>query len=307
MIDLFKYVDETQTEIELPGEGTFDFSVTSLRDRAGNYAGKVILLHDVTVRHQAQEQLQQHSMALEALNARLKSLTEVKDKFVANVSHELRTPITNLKLYLDLVKTNPKKYEIYLATFARETERLANMIEGLLILSRLDQDRLELYRKPLDLNQLTVDFISDRKALAEEHDLALEFTPEVPLPPIDADANLLGQVIGILLTNAINYTESGGEVHLSTFKGASTDLPLIGLQVRDTGSGIPKSEQDDLFERFFRGKAGRQSQVPGTGLGLAIAREIIQLHDGTIEVESEGEPGKGSTFTVWLPVYPEDT
>ena len=302
MVDLYKYVDDTQTEISLPGEGTFDFHITSLRDRVGNFAGRVIVVRDITHRHLAQQQLHERTVELEVANTRLTALTKVKDEFVANVSHELRTPITNLKLYLNLVKANPKKYEAYMATFTRETERLASMIEGLLTLSRLDQESIEVYRKPLDLNQLVRDFIADREALTAERGLKLSFTPEEPLPRADGDENLIGQVIGILMTNAINYTEAGGEVELITFKGASTDLPLIGLQVRDTGAGIPKAEQETLFERFFRGKMGRKSQVPGTGLGLAIAKEIIQLHEGTIEVESEGEEGKGSTFTVWLPV-----
>ena len=112
---------------------------------------------------------------------------------------------------------------------------------------------------------------------------------------------MIGQVISILLTNAINYTPAGGSIAMRTlakdFKGKS----WAGFAVSDTGPGISLEEQKHLFERFFRGAAGRTTAAPGTGLGLAIAKEIIEKHHGRIEVQSNGVPGKGTTFLVWLP------
>jgi signal transduction histidine kinase len=111
----------------------------------------------------------------------------------------------------------------------------------------------------------------------------------------------LGQVVGILLNNAFNYTPSGGGVSVHTSQRHTDNRTWSGISVSDTGPGIPPDEQPLIFKRFFRGRVGRESQASGTGLGLSIAREIIQRHNGLLEVYSEGIPGKGTTFTVWIP------
>jgi two-component system sensor histidine kinase ResE len=116
---------------------------------------------------------------------------------------------------------------------------------------------------------------------------------------IQADRNLLEQVVSNLLTNALNYTPSGGSVQVMTKPAPSNGSDGITIHVEDTGPGIPAKERGHLFERFYRGEASRALGVPGTGLGLAISREIIELHRGSITLVSE--VGEGSTFTVWLP------
>jgi signal transduction histidine kinase len=117
-----------------------------------------------------------------------------------------------------------------------------------------------------------------------------------------ADVGLLGQVLSILLTNAISYTPSGGHVIVRTHTRQKEDDRWVGFSVSDSGPGISPEEQRQLFVRFFRGGAGRKSGIPGTGLGLAIAQEIINRHGGTIEVESDAIPGHGATFSVWIPI-----
>jgi signal transduction histidine kinase len=108
-------------------------------------------------------------------------------------------------------------------------------------------------------------------------------------------------VLSILLTNALTYTPEGGRVVVTTQLRRREGKRWAGFSVGDTGPGIPLDEQSRVFERFVRGKVGRESGVPGTGLGLALAQEIVQRHRGQIELVSEGAPGKGATFTVWLP------
>ena len=122
-----------------------------------------------------------------------------------------------------------------------------------------------------------------------------------PLPCALADEQMTGQVLSAILTNALNYTPAGGSVTVSTQIEENKGRIWTGFAVSDTGPGISVEDQERLFERFFRGKTGRASTSPGTGLGLAIAREIVYRHGGRIEVSSAGIPGKGTTFSVWLP------
>ena len=117
-----------------------------------------------------------------------------------------------------------------------------------------------------------------------------------------ADEGLLGQVLGSLLTNALNYSPQGSAITVGTSTRQQSGMSWVGISVSDNGDGITPDEMTHLFERFYRGVAGRESGQPGTGLGLSIVHEIVERHGGQVEVESEGLPSKGATFHVWLPV-----
>ncbi|MGB5062077.1 MAG: HAMP domain-containing sensor histidine kinase, partial [Candidatus Promineifilaceae bacterium] len=229
-----------------------------------------------------------------------KEIDRLKDDFVSNVSHELRTPIANLKLHHDLIKLNPAKQDTYLERQGREIDRLTIIIESLLRLSRLDQRRIEINPTPVNLLTLAQQFVSDRNTQAEKHQLKLQIIDSSSLPLVKADEKLIGQVIGIILTNAITYTPPGGSVILKGKTRQKNEQLWVGLSITDTGPGIPADELDKIFARFYRGSSGRLSGAPGTGLGLAIAKEIMALHLGTIEAASLGL-NMGSTFTIWLP------
>ncbi len=231
----------------------------------------------------------------------LKEVERMKDEFVSNVSHELRTPITSLKLNHSLMKLDPQKQDVYLGRLGREIDRLNKLIEDLLRLSRLDQDTDQLERATIDLNNLVAQIVEDRVLIAKESGLTLTFIAQEELVDINADPGLLGQVLSVLLTNAINYTPSGKSITVSTHTKESDGAQWAGFRVSDTGAGISPEELPHLFDRFYRGKTGRDSGVPGTGLGLAIAREIVESHQGYIDVVSEGQD-KGAEFSVWLPV-----
>jgi signal transduction histidine kinase len=218
------------------------------------------------------------------------------------VSHELRTPIASIKLYLRLLTLRPEKEAAYLDRLNRETNRLEHIIEDLLQLSRIDQGRTQLKLTPTNFNWLARQFVTDRAPLAEERGLKMILKPKSGLPLVQADEMLLGQALSILLTNALNYTPSGGYIEIHTRTRQIDKSRWAGLSVQDNGPGIPPDEASRLFQRFFRGKVGRESGAPGTGLGLAIAKQIIEWHGGHIEVASNGIPGEGVTFTIWLPV-----
>ncbi len=230
----------------------------------------------------------------------LKEIERVKDDFVSNVSHELRTPIASLKLYHDLLTLNPAQSEKYIERLGREIIRLNTIVESLLQLSRLDQERIEWQLNLIDLNDLVREYATDRQPLAASRSIELTYQLTPHLPPIQGDTNLLGQVLSILLTNALNYTPSGGKVLLKTEGRVRNSQHWISVEITDTGRGVKKEELSQILKRFYRGNAGRASGEPGTGLGLAIANEIVRRHRGKIDVESAGE-NQGATFTVWLP------
>jgi two-component system phosphate regulon sensor histidine kinase PhoR len=197
----------------------------------------------------------------------LKEVERMKDAFVSNVSHELRTPIASLKIYFDLLDmVDPERRAEVVDTLRRETERLHLIIEGVLRLSRLDQEQTALHLGAVDLNVLVEQYVTDRIPLADSKGLSLSLEREPNLPPVQVDEGLLGQVLGILLTNALNYTPRGGQIVVAT-----------------------------------HAQRGNKTGTPGTGLGLAIAKEIVDRHGGEIEVESKSGPDSGTTFIVWMP------
>ena len=227
-----------------------------------------------------------------------KELDRLKNEFVSNVSHELRTPIANVKLYITLLtRGKPEKYEDYLQTLRREAARLEKLIEDLLDLSRLDLGTTQLVLNSTDLNQLAAQLIADRTALAAQHHLVVDYHSDSNMPLVQADEAKLVQVMSNLLTNAINYTPPGGQITVSTVLRDLQGEHWGTFTVQDTGPGISPQDLPHLFERFYRGAAGRKSGAPGTGLGLAISRQIMDRMGGYITAESE--PGQGAAFTVW--------
>lgn len=245
----------------------------------GKPAGQVLVFRDVTW---------------------FRELDKMKTKFVSDVSHELRTPLTNLTIYLDLLANvhEKEKQQTYLDTLRRETIRLTNLIEDLLAISRLEAGRVELFIKPLDINRLISELAADRTIMANTRGLALKCEQAGDLPLAMADQRLLGQAISNLLTNAINYTPSGGTILIKSASAEEEGCQWVLVHVSDNGYGIRPEEIHHIFERFFRGSASQEAKASGTGLGLPISKEIVERMDGHLRVESM--PGKGSTFTVWL-------
>lgn len=244
--------------------------------------------------------VRERTAKIEEILGEAKAAERAKAQFVADVSHELRTPLTNIGLYLDLLEVGEQAREHeYMATLRRETERLANLIDQLLNLSRLDTDQIEMQIAVVDFNQVVRQLLDDRKLLMEAKELTLDIDLDPSAPQVAADAKFLSQVISNLLSNAMNYTPEGGLISIRTETEQLAGHKWLKFEVSDTGPGIPADEQPHIFERFFRGQAGRASGVAGTGLGLAICEEIVKRINGTLALASSGPDG--STFVVRLP------
>jgi PAS domain S-box-containing protein len=234
--------------------------------------------------------------------SRNKQLDRLKDRLIFDVSHELRTPVTNLNLYVELLENGrPEKRKDYLSVLKGETKRLIDLIESILDLSRLDMWKSKKVRfSAVDLNLITEQVVDAHQPLAESAGLELKYFLEDSLPTIRGEPNQLARLITNMLANAIRYTPSG-QVTLRTFQQGGE----ICMQVSDTGIGIDAEDLPHLFDRFYRGQQVSQSKITGTGLGLAIVKEIVEIHEGRIDVKSE--VGRGSEFSVWLPIFRDET
>ncbi|MCA9957603.1 MAG: HAMP domain-containing histidine kinase, partial [Anaerolineales bacterium] len=240
------------------------------------------------------ERTQELAIAYEQLQA----LDRLKSKFVSDVSHELRTPVHNLQLYLDLLQRGKaENTEKYQRVLQQQAERLRQLIESILDLSRIEMGRERIEFTLLSLNALVEPVVMAHQVQAQEAGLNLEFVPDVDLPQIWGERNQLAQVVTNLVTNSIKYTMTGAIV-VKTYLSETGEK--VCLHVEDTGVGINPVDRLHLFDRFYRGQHLLPRDVPGTGLGLAIVKEIVDLHSGQIELESE--VGKGSIFRVWFPL-----
>ena len=230
-----------------------------------------------------------------------KELDRLKDLFVSDVSHELRTPTTNIGLYVELMETAPpEKHPAYLGVLKQQSHLLVKLVEDILDLSRLaigKARRIEF--TDVDLNKLVTQVVTAHGPRAEASGLALYYQLGLDLPQIRGEPNQLASLINNLVANAIHYTPQGS-IWVRTFWADD----CVCLEVEDTGMGIDVEDQPHLFERFYRGKRVRQSNIHGTGLGLAIVKEIVDLHESEIDIHSE--IGKGSTFTIRFPVLVKD-
>ena len=259
-------------------------------------------LHRARVLETLEQRVQERTAKLENMNERLKDLDRLKSKFVSDVSHELRTPVTNLGMYLDLLQRgDPEKREKYFQILKQQVERLSNLVESTLALSRLESDLAETVFESVDLNPIVYEVVTAHLPRADSVGLSLVFEEGKPLPTVLGDPEKLNQVATNLVANALNYTETGS-IRVSTFVTNNGKENFVCLCVEDTGIGIHPEDMDHLFDRFYRGRDVSQSTKSGTGLGLSIVKEIVDQHQGTIEIGSE--LGNGTIFTISLPTAP---
>jgi len=235
-------------------------------------------------------------------------LDRLKSEFVGTVSHELRTPLTSIKGSVDLLleaetgELNPTQRR-FLNTIRRSSDRLINMVSDLLDLSRLEAGRVQLDLHPVDLAHLAEDVVHSLGNLFSAKKQAVETTAEASLPPAMADRQRMEQVLVNLLGNASKYTPEGGRVCVALSRGEVGGGPaVVRLAVTDSGPGLSPADQQRVFDKFYRaGDRLSQAQQTGTGRGLTIARSLVELHGGTLTVDSE--LGRGSTFTISLQAY----
>jgi two-component system phosphate regulon sensor histidine kinase PhoR len=232
--------------------------------------------------------------------SQLREGQRARDNFLYHVTHELRTPLTNIHAYAETL-TKPgfddehTRKECY-NVIVSETRRLSTLVEDILSLSQFEVGSVRLDIGEVDLLRLLRQMVQDNLGASDEKriDLTLVLPPKVP--KISGDKQRLSVLLNNLIGNAIKYTPEGGQVQV---KLEVTPRGLL-ISVQDNGIGIAAEDQPHVFEKFYRATSDAVQMVPGTGLGLAIAREVARLHGGEIQLESE--PGKGSTFTVELPL-----
>jgi signal transduction histidine kinase len=237
---------------------------------------------------------------LELEESRRDELDQLKDDFVLTASHELRSPLTSVQGFAELLmierdKLTPRQAET-VEIIVDNCRHLVRLLNDLLDLARSDAGRLTVKPAPTDVTALIEDAVRTMRAQTEASNQHLIAQLEPDLPQIYAESDRIRQVLVNLLTNAHEYSPEGASIRVTAaVRGAEVEI-----DVTDNGPGIPKDQLDRIFDRFTRGDAGLTQRVGGTGLGLAIAKSLIELHGGTISAASI--EGKGSTFTITLPV-----
>jgi two-component system OmpR family sensor kinase/two-component system sensor histidine kinase BaeS len=222
---------------------------------------------------------------------------ELRRNMTADVAHELRTPLSVIRGKLEGVLDGvyPATPE-HLEPILEETKLLAHLVEDLRLLALAEAGQLALEKRAMDIGDLLRDAQVNFGPQADDRRVTLALDLPADLPPVLADRRRVAQVVGNLLTNALRHTPQGGCVTLS----AAPDDGVVKVSVSDTGSGVPAKDLPYIFERFWRGDRSRSRAGGGSGLGLAIAKQLVEMHRGTVSVEST--PGKGSTFGFTLPV-----
>ena len=219
--------------------------------------------------------------------------------FIQNVSHELKTPLTVIQGHAAKMGDAPDDREGWLASrriIADEAKRLTQLVDNLLTLARLESPSFHLDRAPVNFSALLEEAILQISDLAEERRLALSLNLTPGLPRLDGDRARLKQVVLNLLDNALKYTPPGGSI---TVDARASD-GRVTCSVSDTGEGIPADDLPYIFDKLYRARRANRRPVEGSGLGLTIAQQIIRAHGGDLTVQSE--IGKGSTFTLNLPL-----
>lgn len=243
-----------------------------------------------------EQRVDERTHELTIANQRLTELDRLKSKFVSDVSHELRTPITNLGLYVQLMQRgNAEKQAHYLQVLYLQSERLRNLVEDILSLSRLERLKGEAKLTAVNINEIITQAAQAKRVQSKIGDLTLTITLHPDLPLALSERNQALQAIFNLIDNALNYTHQGG-VQIRTTKDDESNM--VCITVADTGVGISEQDMPYIFDRFYRGQDIGSSAIPGTGLGLSIVQEVVQLHNGRLSIESE--VGKGTIARIWL-------
>jgi NtrC-family two-component system sensor histidine kinase KinB len=274
-------IEEKENVFTVERNGTryhYQFSITPVRGKKGVLIGVVLLLRDVT---------------------RLTELDRLKSEFVMTASHELRTPLTSIGMSIDLLlesATNKldEKEQGLLSAAHEDVQRLKVFVSNLLDLSRIEAGRMEMEFSNIPVRLLFEKVVAVFKTQAEEKAVTLSYNVPEELPNVRADGNRITWVLTNLISNALRYAHSKGNIRLS----AESFAPYVQISVSDDGPGIPYEYQSKIFDKFVQIKSDKA--LGGSGLGLTICKEMVRAHGGTIWVDSV--PGEGSVFTFTLPI-----
>ena len=272
--------------------------MASLVAPGGEPVGFVKVMRDGTRRKRDEDDLRAAKASAEAANA-------AKDDFLANVSHELRTPLSAILLWSKLLASGGAPDAEQLAEGISAIERSARaqqtLIDDLLDTTRIAAGKIRLERRQIDLRGVVRAACDAVRPAAEAKELHLDVQLGEGIGPVRADPERLQQVVWNLLSNAVKFTPGGGRIELDLRRSDGHIQGTYQIRVRDSGAGIAADFLPRLFERFGQAEGNAGGARGGLGLGLAISRQLVELHGGTIDADSDGA-GKGATFTVTLPL-----
>ena len=268
----------------------------SLEKVSGGFLDGDLMILDYT-------ETREMSEAYNQMLARMKTLDDSRQEFVSNVSHELKTPITSMKVLADSLLMQEdvpaELYREFMGDIAEEIERENKIINDLLSLVKMDKKAADVNIQSTNINELIELIMKRLRPIAQKRNIELTLDSYKPVIA-EVDETKLTLALSNLMENAVKYNKDGGWVRISI----NTDHKYFYVKVEDNGIGIPKEDQEHIFERFYRVDKSHSREIGGTGLGLAIARSGILMHHGIIKVYSE--VGEGTTFTVRVPlVYQE--
>lgn len=232
-------------------------------------------------------------------------IDQLKTDFISNISHELRTPMTSIKGYVEVLLMGAagminEEQKHFLEIIQSNTNRLKSLVDDILDVSRIESGHIILRPESFDLLSKITDIVENHKnsMMIDSKQISYQINPIGKIPSIVADPERIEQVLANILNNARVYSYDNSEILISVESLGK----IIKIQVIDRGVGITRGEQERIFERFVRGKNAINVNSAGTGLGLSIARTLIEMHGGSINLESSGIPGQGSTFTIMIPI-----
>lgn len=242
------------------------------------------------------DEIGQLAQSFQRMTEKLSENDRIRKEFISDVSHDFQSPLLNIKGYANLLMDSglpEQERQNYAKVIQSETERLSSLTKQLLLLTSLDQ--LESPLKPIKfrLDEQLKEVIRKQRWLLEERQMSLVM--EFDEVELTGDPAFLEKVWENLLSNALKYTETGGEIDIRLIDGMDQVKVVFG----DNGAGIAKEHLNRLFDRFYRVDHSRTQEIEGTGLGLSIVHQVVKLHDGNVHIESE--EGVGTTFTVTLP------
>ncbi len=228
-------------------------------------------------------------------------LSAMKNEFVSNVSHELRTPLSSIRVFGEFMRrgrvTDQEKVKEYGTYIETESRRLTQLINNILDFSRIESGRKVYQFEPTDIEEVIGGTLNTFGVRLRNSAIELAYHgPEEPLPELNLDANAIDRALSNLLDNAVKYSNGGDRIDISV----EADDANVRISIRDRGIGIPRDEQQRIFERFHRVSTGLVHDVRGSGLGLSLVQHIMKAHGGRVTVDSK--PGEGSTFTLHLPL-----
>jgi PAS domain S-box-containing protein len=280
-------------EVELLDGSLMDWFSAPVRTPEGTKVGRVSFVRDVTAERQSQHQLQRAREAAEAAS-------QAKSQFLANMSHELRTPLTAVIGLSDLLLLErdplvPRQRE-YLEGVASSGRHLLALVNDVLDLAKIEAGKTELKLESVPINDAIEDSLTTISSLASTRGVLLEPATIVAVPNVRADRVRLRQILYNLISNAVKFTDRGGRVRVR----ARRDEDRVSIAVMDTGIGIAPRDLSRLYRSFEQLELPSGDRPGGTGLGLALTKRLVEMHGGTIDVESQ--LGVGTTFTVRIPV-----